>query len=487
MQQRKIWQLFSALSEEEVVQFDHWLDAELFGKQEFVRKLKDFLVSKYPFPPDDMDTWNYLYHGKSYDDARLRKLCGDLTYQLEEFLALCAFRLDRQTREHLLLQELSRRNRPDLFIKMLRKIEKELSGTNNRNGRYYRRLYEVESEKIRFEFAHRKQIDRHPLNIAEFPGKDLSALHLHNYAFDSWWLHEKLSLMATNLNNRQWQEAGPENILMQEIMDIIDNHPVFHNQNWLVIYQEVCRIISGDIKGNLSRLIQVLRNENAKEVHEDQLSVFSLLLNHFIRRLNTTGDASVAKEIYTLYEWGIEDRLIFSDQFLPSVHYKNIVTICLRTEDYERAWEYLHNLRHLLPPEEQEDVYTLRLAQYFVHQKKHTEVIRTLSNRRFNHTTDEINARSFLLEAHYEVNRLDTEWLISQTENLIRYIRKQDGLGNNARQAYLSRFRLFRRLISAFTVEELHLLAQVVKRADPIDRPQWLLEKIAEKIQQSGA
>ncbi|MEZ4777002.1 MAG: hypothetical protein R3D00_27755 [Bacteroidia bacterium] len=482
MENRKLWQLFSALSAEETGQFDQWLEAELFQKQEYVRKLKDFLVREYPNAPEDTVAWSFLYPDKPYDDARFRKLSRDLTSHVEEFLAIKAFRNDSQTREFLLLQELNRRKRPEVFIKMLRKIEKELKENPNRNARYYRRLFEVESEKIRFEFEHRTQIDKFPLNIAGFEGENMNQIQLHTYAFDSWWLHEKLSLLAVNLNNRQWQGEEAENILLPEIMKIIDFHPVFHQQNWLVIYQELFRILRGDHQGNLPRMIQILRKENIAEVRDDLLSVFGLMLNFYIRKLNTTGETAIAREIYTLYEWGIEDRLIFSNQYLPSVHFKNIITICLRTEDYDRAWDYLHKLRYLLPPEEQEDVFTLRLAQLFVHQQKHQEVIRTLSNRKFMHVNDEINARSFLLEAHYEINRMDTEWLLSQTENLIRYIRKQQEIGAQPKQAYINRFRLFRRLLNAYTKDELLQVEQAVKKADPIDRPKWLLDKISEKL-----
>lgn len=485
MQNRKLWQLFSALTEEEIIQFGHWLEAELFGKQEYVRKLKDFLISKYPASAEDIAAWTFLYPDKPYDDARFRKLSRDLTAHVEEFLAIKAFRNDNHTKDLFLLQELNRRRRPDVFVKMLRKIEKELKEAPNRNASYYRRLFEVESEKIRFEFEHRTKVDRFPANIAGFEGENLSQTQIQTYAFDSWWLHEKLLLLAGNTNLQQMYGSEIENILVPEVMQIVDHHPVFRRQNWLVVYQELFRILSGDKKGNLTRMIQMLKGEISQEVHDELLSVFGLLLNFYIRLLNSTGDHTTAREIYTLYEWGIEERLILSNQYLPAIHFKNIITICLRTEDYDRAWDYLHKFKGLLPPEEQEDVFTLRLAQLFVHQKKYQEVIRTLSNRKFAHVNDEINARSFLLEAHYEINRLDTEWLLSQTENLVRYISKQQDIGTQPQKAYINRFRLFRRFLNAYTKDELIQVEQAVKKADPIDRPKWLLDKISEKLQRA--
>ena len=481
MEKRKVWHLFSALRPEEVEQFGRWLESELYEKQYYLRRMKDCLTRSYPEAPTDQEMWSFLYPEKSYDDGRLRKLAGDLHSMLEEFLAIEAFRYDKDQKELVLLQELNRRGKSDLFIKRIHKIERELFSRKHRNAEFYRTLFELETEKLRFEIIHRKTFPEIKNENPLF-GENISQRQKLNYAFDSWWVHEKMSLAIINSNVSRISGLTIESVLLKELLENLTSFSPFHYQPWLIILHDLHQLINGQEAVDLKNLLQLVRQDQDQIPYDDLLMFFSIALNYYIFKLNKSGDRQAAYQIFTLYEWAIGEKLIFASNFLPSVHFKNIVTICLRIEDYDRAWKYLHDFRRLLAPDVADEIGSLMLAQYYIHKNKPADVIKTLSNKKFANVNDEINARSFLLEAYYENDHSDTDWLYDQADQLIRYIRRKDELDRNGKIPYLNRFKLFKRMLNAYTREDLENVGKAIEKADPIDRPDWLLQKISVRL-----
>ena len=485
MENRKVWKMIQLLSAKEQKAFIYWMKGEFDGVQYYLNRLGEFLTAK-SSAPTSLEVWQHLYPNRAYDDGRLRKLCGDLTRILEEFLAIQAFRKDPRAVDSFLLGELNRRQEPGLFVKLLNRIERRLAKVKNRDALFYRQLYELESEKQGFEVKNRKQLAPKNSPMYSLFWEKADKYQKLNYAFDSWWLNEKMSL-TTKININAELKSGRkiESALLPQVLILIDQHPIFSKQIWLTIYKNLYLLLKGEPRLKGSTITQFVKFYEKEFAFEDRQSVLFLLLNFYIKELNTSGSEDAAKEIYNLYDWGVEEKLIFQDNYLLPIHYKNLVNICLTVKDYNSAWKYLHEFKPHLPPDQREDIYYLRLALYYVRQGQYQEVIQTLSNRKFSIITDELNARSFLLEAQYELNKEDLNWLSNRTENLIRYIRNLNELNKQVQQAHLNRYKLFKRLLKAFTENDLRKLEMAVKKADPIDRPDWLLEKISERLQKT--
>ena len=484
MKQRKLWKLIRTLAPKEIERFPHWLEGELYDKQVYVKKLARYLLHQPQQAPNDEQVWAELYPDIAYDDDRLRKLCGDLSRHLEEFLAIQAFRREKDKRDLYLLQELNQKQAPELFVKLLNKMERRLRTQRNHNSDFFRLLFEVEAEKQIFEIRNRKELPSpNPLFPSLF-GEDISKYQGLNYAFDSWWLQEKLALITrNNLSIEQKSGIHIESILESEVIQCLSHHPALQNQTWINIYRNLYHLFKKEVPVDIHELVLLIRNKQQALGIEEIQSIWGLLLNFFIGELNISGSVDTARKIYILYDWGVEDQLIFRNNYLPPIHYKNIIGICLRVKDYALAWRYLHEFKSYLPPDQQEDLYYLRLALYYVSQKKYQEVIQTLSDRKFSIVTDEISARSYLLEAQYELYQDDVLWLSSQTDNLVRYIRSRKELKPQIRQSYLNRYRFFKRILHAYTEKDLRKVEKAVKKADLVNQPNWLLQKISERLE----
>ncbi len=482
MNDRKIWKILSALTVKEAEAFNRWLEAEMAGKQIFLRTLSAILAQNLKQAPSAEQVWDQLYPEKAYDDDRMRKLNGDLTYQLEEFMAIQAFRADRDTRDLFLLREMSSRKRPDVFTKLYRKIHDRLSRRTNKNADYYRMLFEVEEEKQRFDRIHRiPYVLPKSSTEGEQSLKNMSQMQRINYAFDSWWLHEKMEIAPHNMNSMELHQESIESVLLEEVLELIETHPLHSKQPWLTINKQVMLFLQQPESVPVTDIMILLEDRRAdlekKEVH----ALWGFLINHYARKLNKSGEVDSARHLVSLYEWAIHSELIFVDKYLPIQHYRNIITISLRIPAFDLAYQYLHTFKPLISPEKREDTFIFNLAKYHYAKEEYQSVIDLLSNHKFAHSVDEIDARAFLLQSQYELNTNDTEWLFGQAENLIRYVRNRRAIPKRIKQLYINQYRLFNRVLNANTDNKLARVKLAVQENRAIIQPRWLIKMIDQK------
>lgn len=484
MNDRKIWKILSALTVKEAEAFNRWLEAEMAGKQVYLRKLSRLLSLNLQQAPQAEAIWETLYPGKTYDDGRLRKLNGDLTQQLEEFLAIMAFRADRNNRDLYLIREMNQRKRPDVFTKLYRKLYDRLIRRTNKNADYYRMLFELEEEKQRFDRIHRVPYSLPKVKADKVQTlESMSQMQRINYAFDSWWLHEKMEIAPHNINSMELHTETIESVLLNEVLELIDHHPIHSKQPWLVINKQLFLLLKEEEDIQIADIMTLLNQQRSDLEKNEVFSLWGFLINHYARKLNKTGEVDYARQLVSLYEWAIHSELILLDNYLPVQHYRNIITIALRIPAFDLAFQYLHTFKPLISPERREDTFICNLAKYHYAKEEYQAVIDLLADQRLSYSIDEIDARAFLLQSQYELNQNDTEWLFGQAENLIRYIRNRKTVPKRIRESYTHQYRLFNRILNANTYLELDKVLKVVKDGRNIAQPKWLYKMIEQKKQ----
>ncbi|MEL6673752.1 MAG: hypothetical protein AAFR61_16220 [Bacteroidota bacterium] len=475
MDKKKVWVLVKLLSKKERAHCLRWLEAELNGSQQYVQRLATYLLTQ-SSPPSRTEVWEHLYGTDTpYDDSRLRKLSGDLSSRLEEYIAIEAFRKEGLEKQLALIKALNHKKAAKLFGKAARKMDQQLAAIPVKGSSYYYQQLSLTVERQR---------------AAQFlPGGQASdaqqTLEQLSELADGWWLSARMELAIYQASMQQkFGLSRPTHI--EEMLDYFQVQHHFQHDPRLQILHQLYRLLKGEKTVDPEALlIQILRNKD-QFITNDRRNFYVSLLNFYIRKLNQEPDAAIAQQIYSLINWAIEDELVLVSGQLPPAQYKNFVAICIRLKDYEKAQFYLETYRTLLPEALQEDAYYLNLAYLYFSQENFREVISLLSDRRFRQSMNEIDARAYLLQAHYELAALDKEWLTDQIENLIRFIRARKDVSSHHKTSYLNRMRLLRRIVWATTQKELDQVEQELNNTRPIDKPAWLKQKIKAKRANPG-
>ena len=475
MKNRKVWKMLQLLSEREILIFSHWMAGELHDKQHYLERLCTTLLEALPNPPTATAVWKKLYPQRPYDDARLRKLNRDLTRYIEQFLAMQALGEDSALCNNLLLSELSKRGASKLFDKLSTKIDQTEKSQNINQSNLYLRRYQHQEEKLKHfaKYAHRgKKFEKQLVDI----------IHTLKENIDNWWMETRISLAMgykrfdkMNLTDieRKW--------ISLQLQSKSQDHDLSEKMR-IVIYYQAYLLTNGEEKDPDSLINKIRENQHLFAQSEVQNFITSLI-NYFLPKIDKEKEQSPEKYIFQLFEWAIEDKLIFIDNHLPAVAYKNLIVICIRVGDFERAWTYLNRFEQYLVPEQREETYRYNLGYYYYACKDYKKVIETFVDKAFSNILSEIDARVYILRAHYELGTEDPDWLIRQIGNLIRFVRNNKELPSQYRGPYLTRLRLFRRLVKAHTNEELMRLSLAAKTTRDSVQTQWLQDKIRAKLQ----
>ncbi|MEL6591348.1 MAG: hypothetical protein AAFQ68_14765, partial [Bacteroidota bacterium] len=460
---------------EESVLFPRWLSAELGQRQHYLQLLGRVLLADFPNAPERPDVWRSLYPDKPFDDARLRKLTRDLTSWVEDFFAIEEFRSQKGKTNIALLGALQDRNLGELFEKEVRKLDKELSTQATRDASFFQQRYELEREVVEYQLSHGRSVSR-PTQTKI--GKE-NANALYTY-FDLWWIQTKLELATRSQSRKQITGQQTDSILLAELLALIPQHDQLRTEPLLNLYREMTLLLRKDPSVSLDKLLGQIK-QMVNLTNRDRQTLWVLLINHHVRRLNLSGDIQYAEKVLRLFEWAIEAGFLLIDGYLPEVYYKNLIAASLRAQQFEKAWRYLDQYQRLLREDRREDVYLLNLAIYHSAKKEYAKVIQTLNNVRMNNAREEIQARTLHLQAFYEVNPQEVEWLLSQTKNLERYIRSRSNMSDSNKKPFLNRLRLFRALLQADTIQSLDKLQMRIDTTKPLNTPEWLREKVDQK------
>ncbi|GAB4421682.1 MAG: hypothetical protein OHK0039_36810 [Bacteroidia bacterium] len=454
---RLLWQLFGALDAAERAYFVRWLWAEHGDRQQYMQRLAASLVAAWPEVPTLAALWAALYPDLPYDDARLRKLMGDLALSLETFLAVQGFRQHEDARDHYLLRELDHRGQPALFLRLYRRQARKLATEPQRNARHFRNRYLLEQTYRRYRLKYQPQ-GAH---------EDTHALR---HALQTWLRLEQAQLdfldKGRSQSLKQPQPPAPEEPLLQ-------------------LYAALQDLVQGTDRADARAVRQMIQTRQHLLDPDEQPDLFNLLLNHHIRQWNISGDTHHAAEILELYRWGIDSGLVFRDRALAWEQYKNVITICLRMGRYDDAWQYLHSLQTQLPEQLRQEAYDYNLGQYYFATAQYESVVQVYRNHRFALPLYDVQARSYLIQAHYELEGPGKEWLISQVESLVRYLRRQS-LPALHRRSFYNLHRSLLRLMTASRPRQLQKLRAAVAALQPIAQQRWLERKIDERLTTPG-
>jgi hypothetical protein len=476
MQRRKIWQLLDILDAEEKAHFLRWLDAELGERQYYVRRLLQLALE---YPRTELQIWEGLYPGQEYDDGRFRKLSHDLTEYLESYMASQAFLKNPLIKDLFLLKSLNEKGSEELFVKTYRKMKvgMEEPGPDEFHA-WIAAMREVELRRF-----HAKHVSRSSEIARKFPPEfwreQLKELHR---LVDNLWVKEKLPLLVESSQIKAGPESQGTTALLQEAMGILRRDPAFYKDPVLHVWDLCYKLSTAPTEDDAEALMGLLQLR-WKQIESGHIrEVHAILYNYYARELAMEGGQEVIEKMLLLTTWGIEQQVILVHGILPASYYRNAISLCLRLQNTVEARRILDAYRHLLSPSEQAEAYSFCLSSVYYHERKFGDFFKLLSATRFHYPPYEINARILYLQAQYELMPEETEWLTGQADNLIRFIRSQKSLPQQAQRDSLNRVRLFRRFVYAEGVPQLIRLLEDVSAVRPKHTSEWLTRQIQTRI-----
>ena len=411
--------------------------------------------------------WVQLYKKEAFNDVRFRKLSSDLLKLIEDFLAQEKYEKDKLQQESYLLSAVGEKKIEKLYNSSIKNAREFLKNQNERPSSFYYSQYLI--EKNYYDLSEGDLNRSEKSNIEEI---------INN--LDYFYLAEKLKWYYTVLSRNTLISHEYQLLFIDEIITHVDKYK--YNEVPLVAiyfkqYLTQTQIENVEHYFDLKKLIsQYWRQFPLKEAEE----MFTSLLNYCIKKI-TQGHTSFLRDFFDVYNEILDKKLMPNGQLNPWI-FKNAVQIALRLGEYEWSEKLIKDYTPKLPSEFRDNALSYNLALVYFYQKKYNDVIQQLQSVEYEDIVYNLNAKSILLLAYYELDADDA--LLSLMDSFKTYLHRHKDIAQNKRTHYLNLMKYIKKLLKlnkGNTTEIENIKKEMEKdRKIGIASEKWILEKLVE-------
>lgn len=385
---------------------------------------------------------NNIFKNK-VDEKKLQKILND-------GVKLCEWLIIKQNIENdkylqqLTLADYYQKNRLDKYFNQQKQSLKEEININKESSYGYYFLYRLEYLTIEQELIS---------NLRKINYSNLS-----NYLNEFYEIEQlKIkSVTITSLHN-DLQSLPPKSVLYQQYHNCYTLLMSDTEEEYIKFWKELLLVAEKIEKTELGLLINMYYNFCINQLNKNNIAFYEHLLNAYMFSLNCN----------TLFE---DNGLL-----LPS-HFKNIVTISLRLNKLDYAYEFVNQYKIYLPEENKEDVYSYNLAHIYFYQQNYDNVLKLLVQTKFIDVFYKLSSRVLLIKTYAELSVLNNKYdsvLESSLNAFKKYIYTNKYINEFYAINYKNFYKIINKIISS-TKDDFDVNAEIIKNTKPLPESEWL-------------
>jgi len=473
LKKKKIHTALESLDIYELNAFSKFIDSPYFNQNEKISNYFHLLEAAIRNGEDlteieDQTAWEYCTK-EPYEDVKFRKLSSDLYKLFERFLSQTQFDADdfAQTLSRLKNNKI-RKN--EIFERDLEKqwhsIESKSSGISSED---MIRAYLMKQEFFKLKVEHEKK-------AAIKNSKILDYLKDMEYDLDRYYLVEKLRIYNTLLS---WSKLTKVDLNYNKFEKFISRiaRDLFENEPSIKIYNDIYQLSVNP--NNLEKfydLKELMKKHRYDFSLEEQREIHEAAVSFCINRLNR-GDDSMNREIFELYQEAIRSNILIEDANLSPTTFRNIIAVALRLDEFEWVEKFISEFSPWIEVKYRDNAIYFNTARLYFYQRKYGEVVENLQKVTYEDIWYNLNTRSILILAYYELEEFDV--LDSHLTSFKTFLNREKSLGSR-KTHYLHLIKYVKYLINTNYNDQKKLqdLRQQVVETQGVVNKQWLLEKI---------
>ena len=467
MYSSKLFSLLRGLRHEEIHWFQKFLNSPFFNNNDLPIQLFDYLKKYHPELDSTKLTkekiFQRIFPNEKFNQQKLRKAMHELTTLVEEFFVTIRVRNAEFEKKKLLVEELGERNLYPQFEKRTKALIHELEALPYRDAFFYKSIFE-----LNYGYANHSETNRQKFNS--------QILKSSTESLDAYYLLQKQQL---EIGIKSQQKLFNQKVKFQSLKSIkaeLQESPVF------VLYEKVIQSI--EQQDNSSTYLQLERL--FKEHHDvlsknDQIIIFRVLLNYSIRQVNK-GNAEYFKKIFLLYKYGLESKLLISNERITETIFLNIIVSGGNVGEFDWVENFIEAHQKYLPKTRREHVALYGQGVFLYKKKDYAKAIEIISNHTFSRPLRILNSKTILLRSYFGLYRNDSSYydmLVAQVNAFEKFIRRGSTVADDTKEQYLRFVYFFRKIVNADWQNVLDMtLHEKIKNQEAVVLKFWLLETI---------
>jgi len=202
-------------------------------------------------------------------------------------------------------------------------------------------------------------------------------------------------------------ESHNRSILLNENWDQLINQsnlPHFDNCIQKEVFLALMNLKEKRELSSFNILKNKLFNENLS--HDLKYTIL-IHLTSFINGQKVRGEIESGKEILNLYQFGLENNILFPNGLIPLVRYVNIIGVACDMNEFNWATNFINTYSYIVTAKNTEEILVLGQTMIEFSKGNYSKVINRLRQVRYKDFEIEARARWYLLSSYYEINKND--------------------------------------------------------------------------------
>ena len=423
---------------------------------------------------DKMLLWKELFPKKKYDDTKFRKLNTDLLKLIEEFLSIEQFQRNPLHKANYLLKDISER-----------KLQKLYNSTINT----VRRLSKLQLEKPASFYYYQYQIEKNIFSLTtEFERKTKSKSELSNFNvskiaenLDLFFLAEKMRFYNTLLTWQNVSKHQEKILFVDDLVKQIQNieyqaYPPLH-----IHYMIYLSTVEPDEDKHYNKLIEIIEEHLEIFPRDEAKDIFESAINYCVRKINK-GNNVYLQELFSLYEKGLETRVMLSNDEITPTTFRNICFCSLRLQKYDWTENFIRQYAPLLNEQYRTNAVTFNLARVYWYKGDFEKVLEQLRDVEYEDILYNINSKIMQLSVYYELD--EYEALDSLAKSFKIFLRRQKTMPDRRKNNYSNFIKYLERLskIHGGEKDKLSKFIEDLENETSVSSKFWLKEKASEMV-----
>ncbi len=467
MTNHRLIRLLQTFSKKEWRDVQKWLVSPFHNQREDVIRLFAFL-SKLETEnrwdlADKTHTFEAVYPGTAYDDARLRQVVHFLFRSVESYLLYQEMDKDPSYTSRVLASVYNQRQLPDFFERAIRQSRETLDAHPWRNGAYLHNDYLLQQEI--YSFSSRQQRNT-MLNLQEASD-----------ALDATFAADKLRQCCLMLSHQNVFKTEYHMGLIEELIRYVEAGDLLQLPAIAIYYYSYKAITDRDNEAYFQSLKAHILNYIHLFPPVETRDIYILAINYCNYRINK-GYNDYIRESFDLYRRGIESGALIEHGEISRWTFRNAVAVGLREKDYSWVEAFIRDYAPFLSVRYRAGYTQFNLAKLFYEKKDYAKAMQLLSTFEFN---DDIlvtlNAKTMLLKMLYEEGEFDA--LDSLLGSLGAYLQRKELMGyHKSHYKLMLRFTKKMLRLSPYSHQQRQKLAQEIQLTDAFTEKEWFLEQL---------
>lgn len=419
-----------------------------------------------------------LFPGLAFEEQKLHNTMSYLMKLYHRFLAYQYFEEQDFQEQLYTLEAAYFNNQFDLFKNRANQLQKLLNKHPVQNSHIHHIRYRLNYLLGGYETGY---VNRS--NTAYFQ-------QMSDY-LDEYYISEKLKHTCTLVGhmivmNTQYNFGFLDDLLnyIQSNWETYENKPsITPFYTILMMFrEEEHEVYYNQLKTKLEMVVQRL---SEAEVHE----IYDFAFNYCIQQIGR-GENRYQRELFSLYQQGIENGALLDNGILSEWNYKNITTLGSALKEFEWTKNFLEKYKEKLPEQTRENAYNFNLARFYYSQKLYDDTFSLLLHVQFTEVQYHTGATEILIRSYYELE--DYEALLSLLETFRIYVIRNRKMTTVKKKGYTNYCRFAKKLVllknSRFIhskqayQEKIKTLLKKIQETPNVLSKQWLVQECQEEV-----